>query len=91
MGLIGYLFVEYGNRVDSLRTLLFATVILSLTNTYGLLYDAGLQLSILATLGLICASPTVTHFLKILHIPRFFHEIIATSIAASIFTFPIIL
>lgn len=85
------MFVEYGNRVDSLRTLLFATLILGLYSPYSLLYDAGFQLSVLATLGIICASPQITQFLKFLRVPRYFHEIIATSIAASIFTFPVVL
>lgn len=91
MGLIAYSFVEFGNRVDAVRTLLFASVILCIISPYSLLYDAGFQLSALATLGLICASPDIKRFLDWIRTPKWLGEIIATSMAASLFTLPITL
>ena len=40
MGLVAYGFVEFGNRVDTIRVLLFATVLLCIFSPYSLVYDA---------------------------------------------------
>ena len=91
MGLIAYAFVEFGNRVDPIRTLLFAALVLCLFSPFSLLYDAGFQLSALATLGLVCANPDIDGFFRRIRMPKWLAEIVSTSIAASVFTMPVIL
>ncbi len=53
MGSISLVALAYGDRVDSFRILLFTAVVLTLLSPLSLIYDAGFQLSFLATLGIL--------------------------------------
>lgn len=53
MGSISLLALTYGERVDTLRVLLCTAVILVIASPLSLVYDAGFQLSFLATLGIL--------------------------------------
>ncbi len=53
MGIIGAIALHGSKRIDTLRVLLFAAIVLLIFSPYSLVYDAGFQLSFLATLGIL--------------------------------------
>lgn len=53
MGSISLLALTYGERVDALRILLCTAIVLVIISPLSLIYDAGFQLSFLATLGIL--------------------------------------
>jgi competence protein ComEC len=53
MGSISLFALTYGERADSLRILVFTAVILVALSPLSLMYDAGFQLSFLATVGIL--------------------------------------
>lgn len=73
---------KIGRRRDMSRVLLLTALVMILQNPYILRYDAGFQLSFLATLGLIYFSPILE---------RFVGEVASTTLAAQIFVLPILL
>lgn len=74
-----------------LRGLMLAGVLMLLWNPYSLVFDAGFQLSFLATLGLIFVSPHLEKYLKF--IPERFQvrEFLIATLATQIFVLPILL
>lgn len=88
----------FGRRSDALNALGFSVLILCLINPLAAA-DMGLLLSFAATLGLLVLSEPICTFLDT-HVPmpsvlkkpiHGVHTVLATSIAASIFTLPILL
>ncbi len=91
MALIGMLALRTGRQTVALQSLLVAAFLMVLWNPFLLRFDRGFQLSFLATLGLIVASPL---FLKLFRfLPRFLgiRESAAASAAAQIFVLPLLL
>lgn len=91
MGII-VLFGKYFGQPSQMRnTLVFTAALMALLNPYVLIWDAGFQLSFLATLGLVYLSPIVNWCLGKLKIPEFILENLSTTLAAIIATLPLIL
>jgi competence protein ComEC len=90
MGIL-VLFARHVGRVSSARNILMATVVLmSLENPYILIWDAGFQLSFLATIGLIYINPIFEKKFQIL--PELFgiKEAFITTLSATCITLPLI-
>lgn len=77
-----------GRKVLSMNNLLLSVVVLSWLNPYALLYDIGFQLSFLAVLGLLSYSNYLQE--KLSFLPSYFQETLAVTLAAQIFTWPLI-
>lgn len=72
MGVIAALAGESGRLSDVKRLLLITAVIMAVVNPYVLRFDAGFQLSFLATLGLIYVAPLLDKVIeKFVSAPRF--------------------
>lgn len=82
MGSISLVALAYGDRVDSFRILLFTAVVLTLSSPLSLIYDAGFQLSFLATLGILVS---IRAFRK----KGILLQALGVSIFAGIWTLPI--
>lgn len=85
------LFAEITHRsYDATRALIAAVFLMMLWKPLSLLYDPGLQLSVLATLGLIYLAPLVTK--RVTWITERFgtREIVATTIAAQCAVMPLL-
>lgn len=75
---------------DVLRALIVALCCMLLANPLLLIHDPGLQLSFMATLGLIFGVPITTHWLQWIRSPML-QELTATTLAAQIAVLPILL
>ena len=90
-GIMGsmFLFGQYlGRQYAALRALIFAATAMLLLNPFLLARDVGFQLSFLAVLGMIVLLPTVLSFVPKKMPAR---ELLAMTIAAQIFTFPVLI
>jgi len=98
-GLMGslVLLAQYLGRLSAIgRVMVLALVIMLLINPLVLLWDAGFQLSFLATLGLVYLSPVLEHFFQIdrfasVWLVRVLLRIVISTAAAIIATLPLIL
>lgn len=101
MGSVGLLAQKLGRQNTSSRVLVIAATLMLLQNPLLLFYDVGFQLSFLASMGIIYLKPLIDNFLKIILINNFlkfipkekfkgFLDIISITLAAQIFTLPII-
>ncbi len=91
MALIGMLALRTGRSTVAMRSLLVAAFLMVVWNPFLLRFDRGFQLSFLATLGLVVASPL---FLKLFRfLPSIFgiRESASASAAAQIFVLPLLL
>ncbi len=94
-GIMGSLFLIaplFGRRSCGARTIIIAALIMLAINPYLLFYDAGFQLSFLATLGMIYLSTSFIRWLKF--IPNGIlglREILSSTFSAYIFTLPILI
>lgn len=88
MGWIMLMTLWWGRRHYGLNAVLVAGAIMVLLNPYILQYDIGFQLSLVATLGIIVSVPRLSLYLRWL--PKILSEIVATTIAATIFTLPLV-
>src|SRR5687767_13058906 len=79
-----------GRRGDTL-TALFASAFLMTAHEPAALLDIGFQLSCAATAGLILLAPRLTERLQCLRLPKLVAIAAATTLAAEIATFPLIL
>ena len=92
--IVGSLFLVapvFGRKSLSLRSIVFAGLIMLLINPFLLFYDIGFQLSFLAALGIILLSPILNKELRF--VPNKFlgfREILSATLAAYIFTLPIL-
>jgi competence protein ComEC len=82
MGSISLVALAYGDRVDSFRILLFTAVVLTLLSPLSLIYDAGFQLSFLATLGILVS-------IRVFKKRGILLQALGVSIFAGIWTLPI--
>lgn len=91
MGIIGLFSLRFGRQYIASRGLLTATIIMSIWNPRILLSDAGFQLSVLATLGLIYICPRLKK--KFEFLPEIFgiRETFAASLSAQIAVLPILI
>lgn len=103
-GIMGILYLtgqNIGRQSTSSRIIFIACAIMLLQNPLLLLYDIGFQLSYLAVLGLIFFEPLMKNFLKFIakkffnivveERPEGFLSMISVTLAAQIFTLPIII
>ncbi|MFA5126689.1 MAG: ComEC/Rec2 family competence protein [Patescibacteria group bacterium] len=80
-----------GRPALSVYSLLFLVDVMVLVNPYILLYDIGWQLSFSATLGLIWYVPLFKNMLAKLPNPFAWQEVLAVTLAAQVFTWPLVL
>ena len=88
MGIGALIGLLYNRQVNSLGSLLLAATILLLWQPLWI-WDLGFQLSFLATLGLIITVPLLKN--KIDYFPNLIAEPIAISLAASLWTMPLLM
>lgn len=79
-----------GRRNDSFRMLVLACCIMLLLSPLAGRYDAGFQLSFLAVLGISLFFPFLEKKLQVLPSVFGMREIVAMTIAAQVFTFPVL-
>jgi ComEC/Rec2-related protein len=91
MGIIGYIAVEWGDRISSRATLWLALIVATLIEPLGPLYDAGFGLSFSATLGIILFQKNITRWLWKYHIPTLVSSSVAITLGASLWSLPILL
>ena len=80
-----------GRRNVSMRTLIFAGGGMLLVNPLLLGHDIGFQLSFLAVLGILLFLPVFQYWLRSLPNPFGVRDIVGMSIAAQLFTLPLVL
>jgi competence protein ComEC len=94
-GIMGGLFLlsqKVGRKNCSARSIIIACAIMLALNPLLLFYDAGFQLSFLASLGIIYLSPILNrHLTKFLKKKENLKEILATTLAPQIFTLPLLI
>jgi len=88
MGIGALIGLLYNRQVNSLGSLLLAATILLLWQPLWI-WDLGFQLSFLATLGLIITVPLLKN--KIDYFPNLIAEPIAISLAATLWTMPLLM
>jgi competence protein ComEC len=88
MGIGALIGLLYNRQVNSLSSLLLAAIILLLWQPLWI-WDLGFQLSFLATLGLIITVPLLTN--KIVYLPNLIAEPMAISLAATLWTLPLLM
>ena len=93
MGLIVLLAGQLGRLSRIGNVLIFTAALMLLFNPYVLIWDAGFQLSFLATLGLVYLSPILSKFYnsKRVKSDNFFSETLISTLSAIIVTLPLIL
>ena len=79
-----------GRQTTSVFSLLLAADIFILLNPYVLIYDIGFQLSFLAVLGLLFYVKFFNQTLKIAPVKWKIREVLAVTLSAQIFTWPLI-
>lgn len=80
-----------GREYDAFRALLVAFGVMVLINPLSLTADPGFQLSVIATMGLIFLSGPIEVRLRRFIPPRFFRELVATTLAAQLAVLPLII
>ncbi len=92
MALLIILAKRLGRNTEALKLLFLAAFLMLLWNPMLLIYDPSFQLSFLATLGLLLLAPKIESFIKYGNW-KFFNlrEILAATLSAQIFVFPLIL
>lgn len=90
MGILFLLAQSFGRASDGVRPIVFSACLMLFQNPLLLKADVGFQLSFLAILGLAYLQPFFSNFLK--RIPDFFQlrYTLSATIAAQIFTFPVL-
>lgn len=93
MGSILFLSQIFGRQNASYRTMALAGSLMLFQNPLLLFYDAGFQLSFLASMGIIYLNPIFLYFLKFIFKDNFKElvSIIPTTFSAQIFTLPLML
>jgi len=91
MGIIVLFAKQIGRNSNVNNVLILTAVVMSIINPYILVWDAGFQLSFLATMGLIYLSPILLVYFK--KVPKKFslQESLVSTLAAIIITLPLIL
>ncbi|MDD5025915.1 MAG: ComEC/Rec2 family competence protein [Candidatus Peribacteraceae bacterium] len=91
MGILGLLAVHADRKPNARLLILWAAFFMLLWNPKCLWYDAGFQLSFLATIGLTELSPFITQYMKWMPATFGIRESLAMTLAAQIATAPLIL
>lgn len=91
MGVIILMSQTLGRASKIKNTLAITCLIMLLFNPKVLIWDAGFQLSFLATIGLVYLSPLISRQLKSLPNPLSIRDSLSTTLSAIIFTAPLIL
>ncbi len=91
MAIIGLIAARSGRLNLSLNSLFLSAAIMVSANPMLMRFDRGFQLSFLATLGLILASPQISKWLKFLPDFLSIRENAASSISVELFVIPILL
>ncbi|HMN19082.1 MAG TPA: ComEC/Rec2 family competence protein [Candidatus Moranbacteria bacterium] len=79
-----------GRLSGAWRSLVAACALMVALNPLILRYDAGFQLSVLATAGMISLNPVATFFAPKAKVKKFFWEIFAATFSAQLFVYPLI-
>ncbi len=94
-GIMGSLVVwamREGRLANSTNAILLAAAAMLSINPLLLRYDAGFQLSFLATLGIVYLSPLLENFFwRRGKVPKLIHETIILTLAATVFVLPVLL
>jgi competence protein ComEC len=93
-GIMGALVIwamKEGRLANSQNAILFAAAAMLAINPLLLRYDAGFQLSFLATLGIVYLSPLLENFFWRGRAPKFIQETVILTMAATIFVLPVIM
>ncbi|KKT39667.1 hypothetical protein A2W54_01605 [Candidatus Giovannonibacteria bacterium RIFCSPHIGHO2_02_43_13] len=91
MAVIGLVALHAGRKNAAMLALMWAALLMVLWNPMLMRFDRGFQLSFLATLGLIVASPFFKKVFKFFPNIAGFRENAASSFAAQIFVLPLLL
>lgn len=87
-----YLLAQYfGRQQATFRTLFFTAALMLFHNPLLLKFDISFQLSFLAMLGIICWTPIFRYYLRRLPNLLQLRDILAMTLSAQIFTFPILI
>lgn len=91
MGILALMGKQAGRSTKIFNVIILAITLLAFQNPYVLLWDAGFQLSVLSTAGLIYLSPLLEPKFK--YLPEFLgiRENLSSTLSAIIITFPLIL
>lgn len=90
---MGWLFLlgsVWGRKVNLPIALLVAASAMVMINPFILQYDIGFQLSVFATAGLIFLTPLIQKWLEFIPRMKFFTDILAVTLAATIATLPLL-
>lgn len=91
MGFVVLLSQQMGRSSRAFNSILFATVLMVIQNPLVLLFDAGFQLSVLSTMGLIYLSPFVQERIRFLPTFLGIQESFSSTLSAILITLPLIL
>ena len=91
MALAPHLAGRLGFKHSGIASLFFAGTVMVIVNPYILISDPSFHLSFLATFGILVFCRPLLSFVKLLHVPDFFAEQIATTISAQIWVTPYLL
>jgi len=90
MGILNLIGVYFGRGIVFPYAVSVAAFFMALWSPKILIYDVSFQLSFLATIGIVYLSPLIKNFLKFINL-KIIQENLAVTLAAQIFTIPIIL
>ena len=84
---------KLGRQNTTSRVIILAGALMLLQNPMLLIHDVGFQLSFLASMGIIHGKPIIDYFFRFIENKnaRFFVDIFSITMAAQVFTFPIVL
>ncbi len=91
MGIVAVIALWFGRQSQVINALLMSAFIMILINPFTLLYDAGFQLSFLATLGLILTGNHLEKLFRFLPDQFGLREAFAMTFSAQIFALPVIM
>ncbi|NIP32645.1 ComEC/Rec2 family competence protein, partial [Candidatus Saccharibacteria bacterium] len=91
MGVLVLLAKQTGRSSRIFNTLVFTAAVMSLHNPWVIIFDAGFQLSFLATVGLVYLAPMIMPWFS--RVPKFFgiQESVVSTLSAIVMTTPLIL
>jgi len=91
MGVLVLLAKQTGRSSRIFNTLIFTAAVMSLHNPWVIIFDAGFQLSFLATVGLVYLAPMIMPWFS--RVPKFFgiQESVVSTLSAIVMTTPLIL
>lgn len=91
MGTMGLFALMIGRKSDALIMLLFTLCVMTIIHPTSLVLDLGLQLSFLATLGLVTVVPILSHLLRRMPSCLWVKEVLITTLSAQIMVIPLLM